>query len=521
MKKRYAFLYIIVAMLPLIFMDAAAIGAIIRSENRERLHEMENSANAIQYTLANELDSADKLSQSVYTSKYVYDFINREFHSGLEYYEAYIAFFNDTLIDLVDGQSNITYKLYIDNDTIINGAQFQKLEKAQGQPWYERIKESGLPRGVLFDYGGQIQGFKSDERRVYFFQILDFYDHGSQNLLLVEIDYGYLARLLQNAGYDMDIYVCDDENIIMSNKQETTVSKPYESVNTLKNIGYIQDFQAYNQQLTIRVANKDNLNQRLISTWGIQILLLGLINILLPVFVISRISKFIYDYRLREQEMIVTRQHAELHALHSQINPHFLFNALESIRMHSIIKQETETAEMVERLAKLQRQYTEWNEDTVQIEKETAFAENYLGLQKYRFGDRLSYSIEVEEDCRHYLIPKLTLVTFVENACVHGIENKNKNGWIFVRIYKKGEKLVVEIEDTGNGLSPNETEMLLDRMRNADMEKLKEGGRVGITNASLRLKMMTDNTVEFDLESEEGVGTIVSFTIPLKNLISG
>ncbi|WP_408072639.1 sensor histidine kinase [Butyrivibrio sp. JL13D10] len=519
MKNRVLFLYIIAAIIPLMLMDVAAVGVIVRYEKREKIHEMENAASAIQYTLANELDSADKMTQSVYTNKYIYDFIDRRFRTGLEYYEAYYSFFEDTLIDMVDGASNISYTFYIDNDSIINGAQFQKLETAEGESWYEYIRANGRKLGLMFDYGGAITGVRENERRVFFYETLDLYAHRSKNLLLVNIDYSYLSKLLQNTNYDMDVYVCDDERILMSNKSEINAGKPFESLDTLKNIGYIKEFQAFDQALTIRVANKNGIGQMWISRWGMQLLILVLINILFPIFVISRISRFVYSYRLREQEIIVTRQRAELHALHSQINPHFLFNALESIRMHSIIKQETETAEMVEKLAKLQRQYTEWNEDNISIEKELSFAENYLGLQKYRFGDRLSYSIEVDDDCKKYLIPKLTLVTFVENSCVHGIENKNKNGWIFVRIFKKDEKLTIEIEDTGNGMTAEETETLLHKMRDADMELLKEPGRIGIVNACLRLKMMTDNAVEFELESEESVGTIVSIIIPTDKLV--
>lgn len=81
--------------------------------------------------------------------------------------------------------------------------------------------------------------------------------------------------------------------------------------------------------------------------------------------------------------------------MHSQINPHFLFNALESIRMHSILKQENETADMVEKLALMQRQYVEWGADCVEIEQEIEFVKAYLALQKYRFGERLNYDINI------------------------------------------------------------------------------------------------------------------------------
>ena len=186
--------------------------------------------------------------------------------------------------------------------------------------------------------------------------------------------------------------------------------------------------------------------------------------------------------------------------------------------MHSILKQESETAKMVEHLAKLQRQYTEWNEDNVTIEKEIEFVNAYLELQKYRFGDRLSFEIDVEPECLKLFIPKLTIVTFVENACVHGIESKITPGWIFVRISSDGEFMTLEIEDTGNGMEETERKELLRKMRFANIEMLKAKGRVGIVNACLRLKMISEEEVSFDLDSEPGTGTLVQIVAPVKYL---
>ena len=166
----------------------------------------------------------------------------------------------------------------------------------------------------------------------------------------------------------------------------------------------------------------------------------------------NELTNTIYKDKLREQESDLARKNAELLALQSQINPHFLFNALESIRMHSILKGENETAEMVQRLAVMERQNVEWHDDAVTIEEEEEFIDAYLQLQSYRFGERISFNIDISEDCKKILIPKLTLVTFVENACVHGIESKSSQGWIFVRVYKNDDQLFIEVEDTGDGM---------------------------------------------------------------------
>ena len=235
----------------------------------------------------------------------------------------------------------------------------------------------------------------------------------------------------------------------------------------------------------------------------------------------NELIQTVYKDRLKEQEMDIARQTAELLALHSQINPHFLFNALESIRMHSILKKEYETADMVEKLALMQRQNVEWSSDSVTVEEELRFAQAYLELQKYRFGERLSYRMEAEEECRMLRIPKLSLVTFVENACVHGIEKKTSPGWIFVRITcrqeEEGRVLCMEIEDTGAGMPQEELSEMQARMNHASIERLREKERVGILNACIRLKMATGDRVAFEMESEEGVGTIVTIRVPMEN----
>jgi len=232
----------------------------------------------------------------------------------------------------------------------------------------------------------------------------------------------------------------------------------------------------------------------------------------------NELIQTVYKNKIKEQEILVGRKNAELLALQSQINPHFLFNALESIRMRSLLKKENETADMVEKLAIMQRQYVDWGNDSVEIEQELEFVKAYLSLQKYRFGDRLNYNLEIDPECAQIRIPKLTIVTFVENACVHGIESKASPGWIFVRVYKREEQLCIEIEDTGSGIEEQKLYQMQHDMQNADIEMLKNKKSVGMLNACLRLKMCTEDHVCFEIEGEEGVGTWITICIPMEYL---
>ena len=514
-KRRLIAFYIVFVIIPIIIVDGIVISGAFRSERAAREHTMENQANAINYTFTNQIDQAAKLGNALYSSLYVDRFLNTKFSSNLDYYNAYHDFFDDTLLKLVEGQSGLNFYIYLDNDTVTNGSEFQRLDQAYGTDWYTYVEESGLNKGLYFGRRKTADG--QTQKTIYYFQRLNYYNNVSNNILVVIVDYGKLSETISNLNYENRAYICDSNRVLMSNSRYSNINKDYDLKLNHNNIAYSQDFEIYNQILTIDVvAGNDSFINAFKSRWY-QFIVLIIVNLMLPIYV-SNILNTVYQNKLKEQESLMARKNAELLALHSQINPHFLFNALESIRMHSLLKQETETSKMVEHLAKLQRQYTEWNDDNVTIEKEIEFVNAYLELQKYRFGDRLSFEIDVAEECLKLLIPKLTIVTFVENACVHGIESKITPGWIFVRISSDGEFMTLEIEDTGNGMDEDEGKSLLRRMRFANIEMLKEKGRVGIVNACLRLKMMSEDEVSFDLDSELGTGTLVQIVVPVKYL---
>lgn len=384
----------------------------------------------------------------------------------------------------------------------------------------------------------------------------------------IELDYSRLAQNISNMNYVFPVYICVDNKVIISNQESNNLREAFPVFTRSDSAALEQELDLYGSNIKIYVMRRANSVIAALLENSVLIVLLLLFNILSPQLIMNLLEKSItsrifrlgdvfnqvdsdelimipeeggkdeigvlmsnynrmakrmndlidqvYRNRLREQEMDIARQNAELLALYSQINPHFLFNALESIRMRSILKDEHETADMVEKLAIMERQNVDWSTDTNTVKRELDFVEAYLSLQKYRFGDRLSYRIEIQEECEDIMIPKLTITTFVENACVHGIETKMRPGWVFVRVYMEKDTLCVEVEDTGGGMEESEVEILGERMRGACIDMLKEKGRVGIVNACLRIRMMTDSTADFSVESEKGVGTVILIRIPLE-----
>lgn len=471
---------------------------------------------------------------------------------------------NDTIINggefsKLSSIKNEKWYEYIDNKNENSQSEYEKGES-------EIAPKSNISTRLLFYYDHDETKRKISKRKVLFLSRLNMYSwSGCEKVLKIEMEYNSFVEGINKLGLDCDVYLCKGNKLLISNKGGNNVIDDYGNFKINGKVNYKKPLVLHGEALTINIVSSDYSmwNQMVRSVPLITALIL--LNIVLPIFMMqqiegsitSRLKKLekafasvneeklkmldkiegedeianlsinynhmarrineliqtVYKDRLKEQEMDIARQNAELLALHSQINPHFLFNALESIRMHSILKGEEETAQMVERLAIMERNNVDWNSDEVSVENELAFVEAYLGLQKYRFGDRLNYEIYVDDELRDMRIPRLTVVTFVENACVHGVENKKGTSWIFVRIYMEGDEKVIEIEDTGCGMNEEAIHDILDKMENADIDRLKSGERVGIINASLRLKMMNPDKIRFYIESEEDEGTIIQIFI--------
>lgn len=570
LTRKLMLLYLCCVLLPLILTDSIIFSLVIKTEQSSSHHEMENIAEAIHYTLSNRMDNAANLSLNIYSNKYINEFMEADYASPLDYYESYRNFLKDSLYEASMGTSNYNIVMYADTPGIVNGGSFWNLDSAKDKQWYRDFVESG--RDILA-YPYYENTATSTQRKISIIRRMDYYHKGScPNLVKMDMDYSGMSQSIINSKYRFLVYICDGDTILFSNDGHGGMGKPYETFLPSMNrrVGYSRDMNVYGRVWSIYVM-KEELNVLSIIRNNFALLLfLILVNLLLPALLMKGINhsftsrlrelgaafdkgdiheltqlpavrgkdeigvlmasynhmagrindliQTVYKDRLKEQEMDIARQNAELLALHSQINPHFLFNALESIRMHSLIKNEEETAGMVERLALMERLYVDWGTDTISIREELQFVEAYLELQKYRFGDRLSYKIEAEPACLRYCVPRLTLVTFVENACVHGLENKTAPGWIFVRCCCRDGLLYMEIEDTGHGMNSELLLTLQEKMENASMQLLKENERVGILNACLRLHLATENTVKFQLESKEDSGTIVTISIPEEKL---
>ncbi len=569
LKTKLQGLYIFCVILPLVLTDGIILYNVLKVEETQKNHEMENLASAVQYNIFSVIQPAATIADTIYTDEEIETFLNRYYRTPLDYVTEYQKFMKTSILGKNVGNVSTRITVYADNKSILNGGEFGRITKIKGTTWYHKLMNDERNAMLLFYYDDWQSPAVDAKRKLLFLQKLNLVtNRGCQKVAKIEIEYNSLVKSIKSMNYESPFFVCQNGKILFSNIGNNNIGQPFEVFDLYDQVGYKKDVVIYGENLEIYVL-KEEMNLVALLKENIPLIcFLLFINILLPYILMSNIEKSltfritqlreafdsvekdnlkrisdihgndeiamlmknynrmadrtneliktVYKDKLREQQMSIAKQNAELLALHSQINPHFLFNALESIRMHSILRQEFETADMVKKLATMQRQNVNWGSDQIEIKQEVEFVEAYLGLQKYRFGERLSYQLEIEKECEKLKIPKLTVVTFVENACVHGIESKTVPGWIFVRIYKDQKYLYIEVEDTGSGMTSDKIEDIKDKMNNTNIDRLKEKKSVGILNACLRLKMLSENKAQFEVDSELGVGTTIQIQVPLE-----
>lgn len=214
--------------------------------------------------------------------------------------------------------------------------------------------------------------------------------------------------------------------------------------------------------------------------------------------------------------MALKEKESELAALQAQINPHFLYNALDALYWQACDAENEEIAENVYALSQLFRLVLGQGKGIVTIEEEIELVGRYLEIQKMRFNRRMDYDIQVEPELKDYLIPKLILQPFVENAMVHGIGNLKEECRITVTAGRKADQIEFVVQDTGVGMTKEQVEAIWKRQ---PQEAKGSGYRIGkyaIYNVRERLELRYHGNFSLHIESEVGRGTRVVIRIPME-----
>ena len=220
----------------------------------------------------------------------------------------------------------------------------------------------------------------------------------------------------------------------------------------------------------------------------------------------------IVEEQVQKEKIHTKQREVEFKMLASQINPHFLYNTLETIRMKAKINKEPEIEELVKMLAKIMRRNIQVSDKKVTLKSEVQLIEYYLKIQNYRFGDRIHSQVIVDDDVEQdaKVLP-LIIQPFVENAFVHGLESSEDGGNLTVHVSRDMGVIVVTIEDDGVGMDYYQ----LGKLRYAiNSGEAAEKGHIGVSNVNQRLKLQYGEQFGVTVDSTLGKGTKITIMMP-------
>lgn len=218
---------------------------------------------------------------------------------------------------------------------------------------------------------------------------------------------------------------------------------------------------------------------------------------------------------IRKVENIGEKQRkAEIKALEAQINPHFLYNTLDSINWMAIEKEEYEISRMLRNLGVILRYSVNKSNQMVTVEEMADWLEKYVSLHQMRFNHSFSCDIYIEEQTKKIRIYKLLIQPFIENSILHGFKGIESGGMLRVdaRLSEDGDTLDIIIEDNGRGM-PRETAEKYNRMAK---EEIEDERGIGLSNAFMRMRLYYGQQASWDVSSIEGIGTIITLKLPVK-----
>lgn len=217
---------------------------------------------------------------------------------------------------------------------------------------------------------------------------------------------------------------------------------------------------------------------------------------------------------IKEKEKNIHLMETQL--LQAQINPHFLYNTLDTIVWLAEDNRNEETVSMVTSLSDFFRTTLCQGRDYITVKEEESHIESYLKIQQFRYQDIMDYDIQISEEMYPYVIPKLLLQPLVENALYHGVKQKRGKSTIHVTGVKEGQRLIFKVSDNGKGMSKEKLEHLREHIeKGPDGQK---SGSFGLENVNRRIRHYYGNAYGLYIESTENVGTEASIIIEAKNI---
>ena len=215
-------------------------------------------------------------------------------------------------------------------------------------------------------------------------------------------------------------------------------------------------------------------------------------------------------------QLQLSQKDANMKALQAQINPHFMYNTMEFIRMYAVMQDQEELADIIYEFSSLLRNNISEEKETT-IENELEFCRKYSYLCMVRYPKSIAYGFKIEPGLEEMAIPKFTLQLLVANYLVHGVDHKRKDNVISIKVRRVGEAVEIRVQDNGRGMEPNQLQRIQQILSHRDpreeVEESKERQSIGIVNVHERFLLYFGDRYHIQITSEKGKGVLYTITI--------
>ncbi|MFT9368042.1 MAG: sensor histidine kinase [Paenibacillus polymyxa] len=571
LRDKMLLLYFLCVFTPIVLTNLIFYHVTSQNVKEQRIQDITRALEQIKIEFHREFEDAMEISSIFYTDYRLNEVLEETYPHPADYiavYDSYLRrILNNTYSPVYQSVGGIT--IYTDNSTLLNSGGISFIdERVKSFPWYTQIppERQSKPIFVRTDDSTdeQTHPFSLIRRMNYFYS-----PSGREKILKIELRMSSIREIFNNLNLQGSLFLLNERGEIeYTNDPKVDINHKSVAYSTLKLPENTMEFKTsyvltnnLNGWSIVAAVSRDEVLYEMQEPRNFA-LLLTCVNMLLPTLIIiwitrslnvrlhrilkhvkkvknqhfelipgmessdeigqltgefnrmtlriKRLINDVYMADIQRKNLEIQRRHAQLNALHSQINPHFLFNALETIRMRSLMKHEDETARIIHNMARIFRNSLVWNKDRVTLRDELELIRCFLEVQQYRFGERIQYDVQARSEDLDNLIPKMVVLTLVENASIHGIEPLKHGGRIEILFEHEEGRLILTVRDDGVGMSVEQVQRLYGYMQRQE----EMGERIGLQNVIYRLKLYYGKRFELAIRSAPGEGTEIRIMIP-------
>ena len=565
-RQKFIWIYSVLFLIPMLVIILGITIQLRREITVRESNIQRQTINKVMSDIGYMINSCYSIAIDISVDQALNEALSQEYANPSEYFKVYTEELKDKTFMYATGYNNvIRVSMYANNPYLLNGGNIYGLnEEIKNSEWMSKYLASGKKTAVLTWLEKHPHMIDTYYNRISIVRKMDeFSQLDSEMYTRIDIEVNKLRQLLK-PSYGIHFVVTDlsgdvlfddaSAQLLTSEGRHRFRADDYSIENTIYTYEYIlQDGTRWYLNAIVPKASLNDVINRYSSLFFLLIggsLLISVVVIsvfsrsynqriqtlsrhmkkvengnfrlikgdygkdeignLIEVF--NRMTERINDlvnqvlkFKIKEKDLQLQSVKAELQFLHSQMDPHFLFNTLNAILVVSNRKGYKDITDIIKSLSRTLRYLIEWDDSMVPLEKEITFIQMYLEIEKFRFRDKFDFHIEVDEALLQKPVMKLSIQPFVENACKHGIQASRNNGFLKLHVYQEEGDMVIVIKDNGIGIA----KQALEEIMNSDSDS-----HIGVTNVRRRLALNYEK-YQFEIKSNEGIGTQVIMRIPV------